>query len=170
MIDFAQCIDQFSQQAEILRLLAAGIGPDQARWKPDPESWSILEVINHLADEEHEDFRTRLKHILDQVEGLPPNIDPQGWVTARGYNQRDLSESLSRFLAAREESLAWLRTLGSPDWTVRIETPFGGLSAGDMLMAWLAHDLLHQRQLIELRYLYLRQNADPFHVGYAGDW
>ncbi|MBK8027500.1 MAG: DinB family protein [Chloroflexi bacterium] len=170
MIDLAACIDQFSQQTQTLRSLASGISLEQARWKPDPESWSILEVVNHLADEEREDFRTRFKHILDQVEGMPPNIDPQGWITGRGYNQRDPDESLARFLAAREESLAWLRTLDNPTLDVRIETPFGGLSAGDMLMAWLAHDLLHQRQLVELRYLYLREQANPYHLGYAGDW
>jgi hypothetical protein len=33
-----------------------GVTEAQARWKPAPEEWSILEVINYLCDEEREDF------------------------------------------------------------------------------------------------------------------
>jgi hypothetical protein len=39
-----------------------------------------------------------------------------------------------------------------------------------MLMAWVAHDLLHLRQLIELRYAYLQQQAQPYQIAYAGQW
>ncbi len=170
MIDLAACIAQLERQAQGIRGLVADVSTDQARWKPAPDSWSILEVINHLWDEEREDFRARLKHILDGVEGLPPPIDPQGWVTARGYNTRDLAVSLAGFLEERDRSLAWLRGLNAPSWDSAVETPFGRLSAGDMLMSWLAHDLLHLRQLVELHYAYHKQQAQPYDVGYAGDW
>lgn len=170
MINLAECIALLTRQAEGIRQLASGVSAEQARWKPAPDSWSILEVVNHLYDEEREDFRTRLKHILDRVEGLPPATDPLGWVTARQYNQRNLETSIAQFAQEREASLAWLGALSDPDWDAAVEGPFGRLSAGDMLMAWVAHDLLHLRQLVELRYAYLKQQAQPFEIGYAGDW
>lgn len=170
MIDLNPCIAQLEVGAVRIQALVAGVGDAQARWKPALESWSVLEVVNHLCDEEREDFRARLKHILDRLEGLPPPIDPTGWVTARAYNERDLAESLAKFVTERAQSAAWLRQLVAPDWDSAVEGPFGRLRAGDLLLAWLAHDLLHQRQLVELHYAYLRHAATPFDIGYAGEW
>ncbi|MBZ0279081.1 MAG: DinB family protein [Anaerolineae bacterium] len=169
-MNLVESIALLAQHAQAIRQLAADVPPEQARWKPDAGSWSLLEVVNHLADEEREDFRTRLKHILDQTPGLPPPIDPQGWVTSRQYNQRDLTESLDRFLNAREESLVWLRGLTGFEAESAVTAPFGRLTAGDMLAAWVAHDLLHLRQMIELRYTYLRESVMPYRPDYAGDW
>jgi hypothetical protein len=39
-----------------------------------------------------------------------------------------------------------------------------------MLASWLAHDLLHLRQLIELRYQITISRCDPYRVLYAGEW
>lgn len=170
MIDLAACIEQSEQQARAIQAMVAGVDEEQARWKPDADSWSILEVVNHLADEEREDFRTRLKHILGKADGLPPGIDPVGWVTARQYNARNLRTSLEDFMRERDQSLAWLSGLSDPEWDHAIEAPFGQIRAGDMLMSWLAHDLLHLRQLVELRYAYHRQQALPDQIQYAGKW
>ncbi len=50
------------------------------------------------------------------------------------------------------------------------QTPWGSIRAGDMLAAWVAHDLLHTRQLVELRWAYTTSAVLPFRVNYAGDW
>jgi hypothetical protein len=97
-------------------------------------------------------------------------IDPDGWVTKRKYNERDLGESLQNFLAAREESLVWLRGLSSPNWDAAYDAPFGRITAGDIFAAWVAHDLLHIRQLVELHWAYTVMKAEPYGVRYAGDW
>jgi hypothetical protein len=159
-----------SNNAETIARLVHGVTVEQGRWKPDPESWSILEVINHLYDEEREDFRTRLDFILHDRDGNPPPIDPVGWVTARRYNERDLAESLNHWLAERQQSLDWLRGLASPDWEAAYDAPFGRIAAGDMLAAWLAHDFLHMRQLVELHYAYHARQTQPYAVNYAGPW
>jgi hypothetical protein len=164
-------ITQLALQAGRIRALADGVSDEQARWKPDPESWSILEVVNHLADEEKEDFRTRLDYLLHRPGEVAPDIDPQGWVTARGYNQRDPAESLDRFLAERQRSLEWLRGLAAPDWQAHMIMPWGQpFHAGDMAASWMAHDLLHSRQLVELHYAWTVHRVAPYDVGYAGDW
>lgn len=165
-----QIVTRLRQQAQVIRSLVEGVGDEQARWKPTPDAWSILEVVNHLYDEEREDFRARVDHILQRAEQAAPPIDPQGWVTQRQYNQRDLAESLDNFLVERQQSLAWLMTLSSADWGRAYQAPWGALHAGDVLAAWAAHDLLHMRQLVELHYQYGAQNVLPFSVGYAGDW
>lgn len=156
--------------AEAIRSLATGISDEQAHWKPDPDSWSILEVLCHLYDEERQDFRLRLDIILHRPgEGWPP-IDPKGWVTSRQYNQQNLSKTVTNFMAEREQSLVWLKSLASPDWQAPYQTPWGTMTAGDMFSAWVAHDVLHLRQLVELHYAYIAQAVQPHKLAYAGEW
>jgi hypothetical protein len=161
---------QLKSHAATIHALTRGISDEQARWKPAADSWSLLEVINHLYDEEREDFRVRLDYILHRPGQPWPPIDPAGWVTSRGYNQRDLEESLGNFLSEREKSLVWLGELGSPKWATVCPTPWGQMTAGDMFAAWVAHDMLHLRQLVELHWAYNIHKVKPYTVQYAGDW
>lgn len=161
---------QMADDAQRVRAFAEGISDEQARWRPDPDSWSILEVVNHLLDEEREDFRVMLDLALHRPDEPRPRIDPQAWVTERKYNERDPGESLQGFLAAREESLAWLRELSSPDWEAVYQAPWGPIRAGDVFAAWVAHDLLHIRQLVELHWAYTTRQLQPYRVEYAGEW
>ena len=155
--------------APTIAALVRAIPPDRARWRPTPADWSVLDVINHLAYEEREDFRPRLDAALHRP-GTPAD-SPGGDPDARADDEPDPAESLARFLAERQQSLAWLRALKDPDWSNSIPRKAGGvLRAGDLLAAWAAHDVLHLRQLIELQYHVLAAQARPFGVEYAGDW
>ena len=161
---------RLSSNAESIRCMIEGISDEQVGWKPDPDSWSILEVINHLYDEEKEDFRVRLDIILHEPDKPWPPIDPAGWVVERQYDQRELQESVDNFLLERRSSISWLNRLTSPDWEATYEAPFGEIKAGDMFASWVAHDLLHIRQLVELHWAYLVNLSKPYRLDYAGSW
>lgn len=169
-MNLAYFIERFSKNRGVFESLARGVSLEQARWRPAPEKWSILEVVNHLFDEEREDFRQRLELVLDDPAKPWPKIDPRNWVTTRGYNQRELSASLDNFFAEREKSVAWLMQLSSPNWQNSNEGPNGKLSAGDLLASWLAHDFLHIRQLSRLHWQYVGAIADPYKTTYGGPW
>jgi hypothetical protein len=155
---------------EIVRQLVAGVSQAEARFKPTPETWSILEVVCHLYDEEREDFRPRLDIALHRPTSSWPTIDPAGWVTTRKYNDRDLVQALDGLLTERESSLTWLHGLSEPNWEAEYAAPFGPIKAGDLLASWVAHDNLHTRQLVELRRSRLLGMVAPYRVKYAGDW
>jgi hypothetical protein len=91
-------------------------------------------------------------------------------VTERRYIDRDPRESLDNSLAAREASLVWLTGLSSPNWEALLDAPFGQITAGDIFASWVAHDLLHMRQLVELHWAYTMTKGDPYRTGYAGTW
>jgi hypothetical protein len=148
-VDFTYVRQLMATQAELIRHLVADVSDDQARWKPAPDRWSILEVINHLYDEEREDFREHL--------------------TERGYNKRDLAGSVETFLAERRASLAWLEGLSESDWDTSIRAPWDApIRAGDMLASWAVHDQWHIEQLVRLRRDYTIAQVEPYDVGYAG--
>ncbi len=161
---------ELAQGAETIRGLVAGVSRVEARMRPAPDAWSVLEVVCHLHDEEREDFRPRLDVVLHRPEEAWTRIDPAGWVTARRYNERDLGEALPGFLAERERSLDWLASLSAPDWSREYRAPFGPITAGDLLASWAAHDLLHTRQLVELRRARLLGQTTGHSTQYAGDW
>ncbi len=157
--------------AQRIRPLIEGAGDDLVRWRPEPKHWSILEVAAHLLDEEREDFRARVDFLLHRPETKAPPIDPEGWVVARKYNERDPRDTLDAFLEERAHSVTWLRGLEAPAWDHSFTHPIGGtLHAGDILSAWVAHDLLHIRQLTRIHFLFVQEQAKPYHVHYAGDW
>ena len=168
-MDFKDFERRLSLSAEIIRSMVQDVPEGQAHWKPSPQKWSIVEVINHLYDEEREDFPTRLDLMLHHPAKKWPAIDPEGWVTERGYNKRALAESLDRFLAERKRTTIWLAGVDAPDWNASFEHPqLGRIDAGSMLAAWLAHDYLHVRQLAKLHYDYVTLMSRPYSVEYAG--
>jgi hypothetical protein len=163
-------IDRFSRNRGVFESLFRGVSLDQAKWGPSSDKWSMLEVVNHLYDEEREDFRQRLELVLADPKQPWPSIDPRGWVSARGYNDRNPDVSLDNFLAEREKSLGWLRQLSSPNWQNSNEGPNGTLTAGDLLASWLAHDFLHIRQLARLHWQYVGTVSNPYQTTYGGPW
>ena len=170
MLELNHIIERMRASVAAIAALARDVSDAQARWRPAADAWSLLEVVNHLYDEEREDFRTRIDYMLHRPGEQAPPIDPEGWVTARAYNTRDPRESLDALLREREQSLAWLAGLQNPNWDAEYRAPWGVLRTGDVLCAWLAHDHLHLRQLNELHYAYLAQQAAPYSVEYAGAW
>lgn len=168
-MNYAFLVTQMEEQAHAISALTRGLAPDDARWKPDAESWSVVEVINHLYDEERRDFRVRLDIILHRPQEPFPHIDPRGWVVQEKYNERDLTASLNKFLDERANSLKWLSGLDSPDWDAAVTNQLGTMTAGEMFSAWVAHDVLHLRQLVELRYALVKNHAAPFAIQYAGE-
>jgi hypothetical protein len=170
-MNFDYWVDQLAVNAVAIQYLVAGIDAAQARWKPSPDDWSVLEVINHLADEEREDFRARIRHVLSGSDEPAPPINPMGWVTERAYNRRELAPSLEDYLQERQQSLQWLRGLRGADWDTPVKhVPVPNFHAGDLLVSWVAHDVLHQRQLVELKWAYGQTIYPPYNPGYAGDW
>jgi hypothetical protein len=129
-----------------------------------------LEIVCHLYDEEREDFRARLKYVLEvPTEPFPP-INPTGWVTERAYLKQDYAETLNNFLKERQQSVEWLQTLTSPKWDNAYDHPkFGSMSAKMFLSNWLAHDYLHVRQIIKLKFDYLKKLTGETLI-YAGEW
>ena len=156
--------------ADAISVLATGVEDGQARWKPEPNQWSILEVVNHLADREVEDFRARLDFTLNRPYEPWPPIDPEEWLEERSYNSRSLDKSLDRFLTRRRESLAFLEDLESPDWTLAYEHPrLGAITAGDLITSWVAHDYRYIGQLNRLHREFLVSEVSSHSTRYAED-
>lgn len=169
-MEFNTLFQELQHSTEMIRALLAGVEPEAARLKPSADSWSILEVVCHLYDEEREDFREHLDFILHRQHEQWHMIDPQGWVTQRKYNEQNFAEMQGKFFAEREKSFEWLKGLQDPDWEKTFASEYRTISAAEMFACWIAHDNLHVRQLVELRRNRLENITKPYDLEYAGDW
>ena len=169
-MDFIILYQEITNSTEMIRALLSGITQDEARVKPNPESWSVLEVICHLYDIEREDFREHLDFILHRQNEEYHVIDPQSWVTERKYNEQDFIGMQEKFFTERWKSLEWLNGLSNADWDITYTSQYGSMKAGEMFGSWIAHDNLHIRQLIELRRIFIERITQPYDIHYAGDW
>lgn len=169
-MEFNTLYQELVNSTGMIKALMAGITQDEAQIKPNPDSWSILEVVCHLYEEEREDFREHLDFILHRQNEEWHRIDPEGWVIERKYNLQNFVEMQEKFLVERKQSLEWLRGLPNPNWETTYTSQYGSVSAGEMFACWIAHDNLHIRQLVELRRSRIERITKPYDIQYAGDW
>jgi hypothetical protein len=169
-MEFKTLYVELTNSTDTIRSLLTGITQEEARIKPTPESWSILEVVCHLHDTEREDFREHLDFILHRQNEEYHVIDPQDWIVSRKYNEQDLEEMKTKFFAERKKSLEWLQQISNSDWDTTYTSEYGSVSAGEMFACWIAHDNLHIRQFVELRRHRIEMITKPYPIEYAGDW
>jgi len=163
-------LERLRRSADAIEVLARGLPLEAARWKPAPDRWSVLEVVCHLADEEVEDFRTRIALTLRDPTAAWSPIDPPRWAVERRYQEQPLSASLARFLSERATSLSWLAAQREAKWDNVHQHPKAGPFTARMLLAnWMAHDLLHLRQISRLQYEALAAGSGE-KLDYAGPW
>lgn len=122
-----KALDLLTRSRQALLDAVDGVTEPQARWKPSPERWSILEYVEHLAVSDD-----ALVELVERALQSParPETDDQRRAREqkiretpmpRGVNNApnalkpsarfaSLSEALAGFLAARERTLEYART------------------------------------------------------------
>ena len=169
-MDSLYIISELDRNKSVFKILLENLDDRIITWKQTDEKWSLLEIICHLYDEEKEDFRARLKSTLDDPSKEFNTIDPAGWVTSRKYSEENFANKLNLFISERENSIKFLENLNNPNWKNSHKHPkFGDLSAKMFFTNWLAHDYLHIRQIIKLKFDYLSFTTNE-NLNYAGNW
>lgn len=170
-INLEPIIDRMARFPTVLRAAATSASIEDARWKPGPEHWSILEVCCHMLDEEREDFRLRLQSTLEDPARAWARLDLKDVATKRKYNERELATVLTEFEQERARSVGWLRSPRPADWSLAYIHPEAGpVRAGDLLASWAAHDALHLRQISKRLYELAKRDTPGMSVDYAGTW
>lgn len=165
-----QIINELERNTEVFERLLTAIPEEQYRWRTAPEKWNLLEIVCHLHDEEIEDFRTRVRLVLEDPNQPLPTFNPVAWVTERQYAEKDYDEALQKLITERKASITWLKSLENLSWENIYQHPkMGPVSAKFFLANWLGHDLLHIRQITKLKFDYLAQ-ASGESLDYAGRW
>jgi uncharacterized damage-inducible protein DinB len=112
-----------------------------------PGKWSVIHVIQHLADSELV-FAYRLRRIL--TEDQPPlrGYDQDVWARELEYQDVPLELALEQLNGLRAPNLRLTRRL-SPSQRQRVgqHSERGSESAAHLIKLMAAHDLVHRRQI-----------------------
>ncbi len=165
-----QIISELEKNKIILKSLLEDLTEDFYLFHERAGKWNLLEVVCHLYDEELYDFRLRVKSVLENPEVKFPPSDTEDWVVSCKYSEQNYNNKLNDFLNERDNTIVWLKQLSDPKWdNVYPHSKRGPLTAKMFFVNWLAHDYLHIRQIIRIKYEYLK-NKSGEDLGYAGDW
>ncbi len=163
-------INRLEANSLVFASLLQGLPREMYLYKITEESWCLLEVAAHLLDEEVEDFRARVQHILTTPDLPLKAIAPHKWPEERAYLQKEYNSTVAAFLKEREQSIAWLRSLSNPPWQNAVDHPeVGPRTALKFLVNWLAHDYHHIRQINRIHHGYLMATTKD-DLTYAGNW
>lgn len=144
-------IDLLASTPEILRQLMGGVSDESAVARPDPNRWSIAEVLEHLAHVEGNMFRLRLDRIINEENPKVEPYDQNEWDAKGAYSGRDPEESFAHFEEQREACIETLQGLEAKAGRRGAVHPVAGpFTLEEMLNYWAAHDLSHIRQIAEL--------------------
>jgi hypothetical protein len=166
-MDLDEARSRLALGVEAIESFVAGMGDAEAEFRPRPEAWNALDVLGHLLNEEGDDFRARFRATLHDPAGPWPPTEAHGAVETDRHGPRSARALVERFREERAVSLAWLATLEDPDLDRAHDADGRRLRAGDVLAAWVAHDLVRLRQLTGVRIAWWARSAEPFDVGYA---
>ncbi|MGH7496970.1 MAG: DinB family protein [bacterium] len=127
-------------------------GRDEILRRPEkPGKWSILQVLQHLADSDLVyGFRMRmiLAHDSPELQG----IDQDAWATRLKYNDVDPADALDQLRVLRNSNLKLIRALDDKQWErAGMHSERGRESIRKVVQMLAGHDILHLNQIRRIK-------------------
>ena len=128
--------------------LLAGFSEEQARSaKGGEENWSVVEVICHLRDAEEISLQRTLA-MRDQENPQIIGYNQETLAQERDYQNANLEEALSGFVAFRKQHLAVLSALTPTQWECSGQhNEFGRITIFAFALHKVSHDANHCAQI-----------------------
>jgi len=122
--------------------------PEPALRRPEASGkWSVVEVVQHLADSDLV-FGFRARMILSEDRPPLQGYDQDRWASLFHYREVPVESALAQLGALRAANLAVLRRLGPAERErVGLHAERGPESLGHLTKLMAAHDLVHRRQI-----------------------
>lgn len=117
-----------------------------------PDTWSAYAVVGHLLNAEETDWLVRAQIILEDGETRPFHSMNRAAMFDK-YRDWPLTDLLTAFAEARAKNLAELDMLNlTPEKLARTgrHPALGRVTLSQLLATWVAHDLNHIGQIVEV--------------------
>jgi hypothetical protein len=142
--------DPLAVMTELVPWLEDRVGKldDATLHRPEkPGKWSVLEVMQHLADTELV-YGYRVRMILTQDSPPIPGYDQDVWASTLHYRELPRAEVLAQLAALRPANLRLYRSLDAAQRRrVGLHSERGPESVDHIFRMIGAHDLVHRRQI-----------------------
>ncbi|MGO9309410.1 MAG: DinB family protein [Spirochaetia bacterium] len=129
--------------------LVKGVSARKLSRRPAPDTWSVTEILAHLADSELV-YGFRIRMIL-AASGTPiQGTDQEAWAKSSRYAKHDPALSLEAFRINRERMVRLLKSLPRESWHLYGMHSERGKETVTRVVEMLAgHDINHMKQIRE---------------------
>ena len=156
-------ISLLGKTPQLLETLLGALPGELLQWKPNPDRWSISEVLAHLSALEavHAD---RVRQMMAEDSPVLARYDLEGAKARKEYSRGSGAENFAQFTRLRRLTAALLNNLpASAGARSGIHSELGTITLSHRLHEWASHDLGHLRQIEELyRAHAFHPNSGPF--------
>jgi hypothetical protein len=162
--DLARALPILARTPRVLAELLRGLPAEWTTAKDSPDTWSAYDVVGHLIHGERTDWMPRARRILEKGRSVPFDTFDRNamFVESKGKSLGDL---LDEFAELRARGLRELEALHLKDSDMSREgmhPQLGVVTMGQLLATWVAHDLNHIRQVVEVMSRQYRQAVGPW--------
>ena len=128
----------------------AGLSDEQLRRTEAPGKWSIVHVLQHLADSDLV-WAWRVRLILSHDRPTITGYDQDLWAEGLRYGDADPRQALETFNVVRAANLQLLERATPDDMArVGVHSERGEESVGHLCRLYAGHDLLHLNQIARI--------------------
>lgn len=140
-------IEQYQQGYEQLLAELDGLSTEQISFKPSDTSWSIREIVIHVADTEMVHIY-RMKAILAEDNPILTAFDQNQWTAHLDYQHLDIHPYLLLFSTLRESFLPILKSLKEQDFARKgMHNQVGELTFKEIFIHSIEHVTGHLAQI-----------------------
>jgi hypothetical protein len=144
-------LEVFEASPAALRESVRGLSDAQLRRPEKPGKWSVIEVVQHLADAELV-LGVRYRKVLAQPGEPIPSIEQDLWAEKLRYAEANVEDALAQFENTRRVNLAVLRRVAGEDWSLHgMHEQRGRETLEYMVRLYAAHDVYHLYQIDRIR-------------------
>ncbi|MCP5022508.1 MAG: DinB family protein [bacterium] len=147
--ELREALDILRVTPVVLHSLLGGMSPVWIEARETQDSWNAHEIVGHLIHGERTDWIPRLKQILDSGDERPFE-EFDRFVQLKASKQQSTELLLAEFSSLRSSNLTILEGLELTPEASSLpgqHPEFGAVTLGQLLSAWVVHDLGHLAQI-----------------------
>ena len=115
-------IELYGRGFDLLTAALAEVPKEAWKFKPDPNEWSVHEIIIHLADSES-NAALRARKLAVEPGGTLMGYDQDVWANKLNYHDQSPEDALQFVKYARLTTYNWLKTLPDDVFTHTVKHP-----------------------------------------------
>ncbi|SRR5581483_6579715 len=151
MSNITELLERFRRGPELLAVVLTGVHGEEEDFLPSSDSWSIRQIVAHVADAELVAAH-RFRQVIAEDQPTLIAFDENAWAAKLDYFRRKPKQSLETFRRLRAENYELLRDLPEAAFArTGNHTENGEITLLELLEGYARHAESHSQQLQRVR-------------------
>jgi len=161
-MELTDAVSLLTRTPTVLETLLTGLPSEWLHRNDGAGTWNAYDIVGHLAHGDATNWLPRARMIIEH--GTGKAFEPFDREAMLRQPHQTISVLLNQFAQARRASLDELSTLDIDLSALGTHPELGEVRLGQLLAAWVAHDLTHLGQVAEVLARNYRDEVGPWRV------